>query len=282
MDINVFTAVYNHEATIADTIDSVLMQQTQHSFHMFCFDDASTDGSGRILEEYRARHPDKITVFTSTQNQGSGKKSFLHHMPPHRSRFWCLLAGDDYWTSPDKLERQVELLDISPNAVGCCAHTVMRNEVTGNETIIAPQLDRWNLMDMLVGTHALYVHPSSILWRNIHLKSGFFLPPGYVNSQFSGDTLLLHMMLFGGGELVNLPEVTSCYRVTGRGVWSGLSQEEKSAQNENVEQHINSILPLRHRLSRRLRKSAKYRRYADRWPLPQPIGEPMQNSSATL
>ena len=97
-DISIFSAVYNHEATIADTIESVLMQETRHSFQMYCLNDASTDDSRRILEDYRARHPDKITVFTSTENQGAGKKLFLHHKPPHGSRFWCLITGDDYWT----------------------------------------------------------------------------------------------------------------------------------------------------------------------------------------
>ena len=242
-DVSIYTAVYNHEATIADTIESVLMQKTRHSFHMYCFNDASTDESGRILEDYRARHPDKLTVFTSTKNQGSGK----NHS--------CTTSRRTRAASGVFLQRR--LLDVgrqtgatggasdrNPRATGCSTYTVMRNEMTGDETIIAPQLDHWNLMDMLVNNHALYVHPSSILWRNVHVKSGCFLPPAYVRSELSGDTLLLHMMLFRGGEIVNLPEVTSCYRVTGRGVWSRLSQMEMDAKNFDMHQYIRSQLPL--------------------------------------
>ncbi|WP_300032383.1 glycosyltransferase family A protein [uncultured Roseobacter sp.] len=75
-DISIITAVYNHEGTISDTLDSILMQGTSCSFHIYCMDDSSTDRSAEFLEAYRVRHPDKITVFTSAQNQGSGKKCF--------------------------------------------------------------------------------------------------------------------------------------------------------------------------------------------------------------
>jgi glycosyltransferase involved in cell wall biosynthesis len=271
-EISILTAVFNHESTLAETIESVLMQETRYTYHLYCFNDASTDASAEILEAYRSRYPDRITVFTSTQNQGSGKMSFLHHRPPILGRYWCLLAGDDYWTTRDKLDRQVELLACNPAAVGCSTHTVMHDERNGKKSVIAPRLQRWNLMDLLATRDSLYVHPSGILWRNIHLHTGSFLPPKYRRSDIAGDTALTHMMLEGGGEMVNLAEVASCYRVTGRGVWSRLTQAEKDERNMKLHEYIRMQLPLRYRLACKFQQSKKLEILARFLLLPSPVG----------
>lgn len=222
--LSVVTPVYNHEATIADTLDSILMQKTSRRFHIYCLNDASTDSSGAILAEYQARYPEKISIFTSSENQGSGKKSIVHNRPPIRGRYWTLLAGDDYWVPSDKIEKQISTLDETPSAQGCCSHTVVRFEKTGEESIIQPGQQRFKLMDLALGRNPFYAHTSSIIWRNTFAKDGFFLPSSFMKADITGDTVLLHMCLVKGGEIINYPEVTSCYRVTGRGVWSMLTQ----------------------------------------------------------
>lgn len=254
-DLSIITAVYNH-------------QETSHRFHVYCLNDASTDDSGAILSDYQARHPDKITVFTSAQNQGTGKKSILHHRPPVRGQYWTLLAGDDYWTAPDKIEKQISILNQNPKAQGCSSHTVMRNEQTREETIIKPDKQHWNLMDMVTSRYGLYVHPSSIIWRNSFLENGNFFPPPFIRTKMTGDTLLLHMSLAQGGEIVNYPEITSCYRVTGHGVWSKLSKAEQEKMNKNIRKFIISSLPLKYRLARWLIKTEKFPQIAELFPKP--------------
>jgi glycosyltransferase involved in cell wall biosynthesis len=271
-DISVVSAVYNHAATVAETIESVLTQRCRSSYHLYCINDASTDDSAAILERYRAKYPDMITVLNSKVNQGSGKKSFLHNRPPVRGKYWCLLAGDDFWTCPDKLERQVEMLSLNPRAVGCASHTVMKDERNGEESLIAPDLNRWNLMDILLSVYGLYVHPSSILWRNVHAGSGSFMPPQYVRADVTGDVALLYMMLAKGGEMVVLPSVTSCYRVTGTGVWSCLTQEEKDKRNENLVAFLSRAVPYRFKLSRMLHQTDWGRKMVGHLHLPTPVG----------
>lgn len=267
-DVSIVTAVYNHQDTISDTLDSILMQETSHRFHVYCLNDASSDKSADILAEYQTRHPDKITVFTSTQRQGSGKKNILHNRPPVHGRYWTLLAGDDYWITPDKLEKQVALLDQNPEVQGCCSHTIMRNEETGEETIIKPSQQRWNLMDMVLKRHPLYVHPSSIIWRNTFLKDGYFLPRSFMQTEMTGDTILLHMSLAQGSDILNYPEQTSCYRVTGRGVWSMLPQQEQQAINKKIQAFILDWLPLKYRIARWLVKSKRFKVLARMFPKP--------------
>lgn len=259
-DLSIVTTVYNHKDTVADALDSILMQKTNMRYHVYCLNDASTDDSAIILAEYQARYPDKITVLTSDQNQGTGKKTILYNRPPVRGRYWTLLAGDDYWITEDKIEQQIRILDANPTATGCASHTVMRDETNGKETIIRPSQQRWNLMDLILKRHTLYVHPSSIIWRNIFRHDDFFLPPGFIQSERTGDTLLAHMALSEGGHLINYPQVTSCYRLTGRGVWSKLTQEERYAQNRDLARHIAEAVPLRYRIALKLDRSKRLRK----------------------
>ena len=180
-DISIIMAVYNHEATLGHAIESALMQEMPFKSVIYCLDDASTDKSAEILRDYAERYPDKIKVFTSSRNQGSGKKSFYHNRPPVKGKYWCLLAGDDYWITSDKLVKQISFLEKNPAYSGCSCNTLMKNEKSGEDTLIKPSLDSWNLLDLILHSNKynFYVHTASIIWRNIYLSQGFFLPPSF-------------------------------------------------------------------------------------------------------
>lgn len=249
-DISIVMAVYNHEATVAEALDSALMQEMPYKVMIYCLDDASTDGSAAILSAYAQRYPDRIKVFTSPKNLGSGKKSFLYHQPPVKGKYWCLLAGDDYWTSNTKLAKQISFLDNNHAYVGCSCNTELKDEISGESSIIQPSRNTFNLLDLLLkkDKYALYVHTTSIIWRNVYLKKGFFLPPKFSEGYAFGDVVLMHMMLGNGGSFKNIPEVMSCYRVTGRGVWTSKSDEEKSALTSRVELGIRASISIKYKL----------------------------------
>jgi glycosyltransferase involved in cell wall biosynthesis len=259
-DISIVMAVYNHEATVADALESALNQQMPYKSIIYCLNDASTDKSAEILNDYAQRYPGRIKIYTSKTNQGSGKKSFYHNQPHVKGRYWCLLAGDDYWTSEAKLAKQIAFLDSNPDYVGCSCNTVMKNEATGVESIIKPDRDSWNLLDLILlhRRYAFYVHTTSIIWRNIHLNHGFFLPPSFKKNYASGDVVLGHMMLGNGEKMHNIPEVMSCYRVTGRGVWTSKSEEDQALINKSLKTKINRAIPLKFKLYICLQKLRQY------------------------
>lgn len=255
-DISIVMAVYNHEATVAEALDSALMQVMPYRSFIYCLDDASTDRSGEILNCYEKKYPDRIKVFTSPVNLGSGKKSFLYHRPPVKGRYWCLLAGDDYWTACDKLTKQISFLDTHSDFVGCSCNTVMKNERSGEESIIQPSRNTWNLLDLILLKHkyAFYVHTTSIIWRNIYKRKNSFLPPTFSKKFASGDVMLAHMMLGKGGKLHNIPEIMSCYRVTGRGVWTSKSAKEQADINRELENKIRQATSFKYKIILLLQK----------------------------
>ena len=132
----------------------------------------------------------------------------------------------------------------------------MKNELTGDESIIKPDRSTWNLLDIVLLPHkyAFYTHTTSIVWRNIYLNSGFFLPPRFSREFASGDVVLMYMMLGKGGKMHNIPDVMSCYRVTGRGVWTSKSKKEQDKINSELNVKLRLSIPLKYRLIIRLQK----------------------------
>lgn len=249
-DISIVMSVYNHEDTISEAIDSVLAQQGDLTVVLFCLNDASTDKSAEIIERYRKNNPEVIKVFTSSVNLGSGKKQFYTHRPPVDNKYWCFLAGDDYWLDDNKLIKQFSYLENNLETVGCSCNTLLKNEVNHSDSIIKPSINEWDVFDIFcqVKPPSFYVHTSSILWRNNQLKHGFFLPPAFEKEGVRGDVMLGFLMIEDGGLMHNLPETMSCYRYTGKGVWSSLTKVEQNAFNSNVLENTRKLFKLKTRL----------------------------------
>jgi len=119
-DISVDIAIlcFNHENFVKEAIESALNQKTIFSFNIFVFDDKSTDNSLNIINSFQARYPDIIRVIASPTNTGplEAGKSLLKNLT---SRYCALIDADDYWTNPDKLQRQIDFLEANPNYAGC-------------------------------------------------------------------------------------------------------------------------------------------------------------------
>src|SRR5215212_7904518 len=121
MRVSVSLLTYNHERYVAQAIESVLAQRGV-DFELVVSEDHSTDGTRAIVEEYAARHPDRIRVLPSPQNVGM-TRAFARGIEAARGTYVALLDGDDYWTSPDKLRLQTDFLDAHPECA-ICFHNV--------------------------------------------------------------------------------------------------------------------------------------------------------------
>ena len=250
VDLSVIMATYNHERTIAEAIESVLNQETEFSIRLHVLNDSSTDNTAHILREYAEQYPERIKVYTSPENLGSGKANFYYHKPNTNSDYWTLLAGDDYWLDKQKIQKQLTLLNENKNYIGCSCNTLVNDEVNQTKSVIEPYMDEWNLYDMInyESLYPFYVHPSGIVWRNIYRDTSSFLPPKFRIPEAKGDVMLFHIMLSAGMKIRHLRETLSCYRVTGEGVWSKLSKEEQTRINNNLADMLFSLWPLKYKL----------------------------------
>jgi glycosyltransferase involved in cell wall biosynthesis len=116
--LSIVCPAYNQEAYIAQTLDAFLAQQTTFDVEILINDDASTDGTARIIADYARRFPDLIRPFYSEVNQYSqGKPSVPGLFGEARGRYIAYCEADDYWTDPRKLQVQVDFLESHPDYV---------------------------------------------------------------------------------------------------------------------------------------------------------------------
>lgn len=123
IEVSVICLAYNHEAYIRQTLEGFVMQETAFAYEVLVHDDASRDQTAKIIEEYERRYPDLIKPVFQRENQFSQGisivRSFLQ--PRVRGKYIALCEGDDYWTSPHKLQKEYEALEAHPQ-VDICAH----------------------------------------------------------------------------------------------------------------------------------------------------------------
>ena len=128
--VSVCTLAYNHEPYIRECLDGILMQKTNFAFELLIHDDASTDGTADIIREYEAKYPDIIKPIYQTENQYSKgvKVSLTYQYPRAKGKYIALCEGDDYWTDPLKLQKQVDFMEANPDCSLCCHHMNIYSE----------------------------------------------------------------------------------------------------------------------------------------------------------
>ncbi len=116
--VSIQCLVYNHEPFLRQCLDGFVMQQTTFPFEAIVHDDASTDGSAAIIREYAEKYPDIIKPIYETENQyhkhdGSLARVINAAIHP-QSKYIAYCEGDDYWTDPNKLQMQVDIMENNP------------------------------------------------------------------------------------------------------------------------------------------------------------------------
>lgn len=115
---------YNHVDTIAQCLDGMLMQEVDVPVEIVVHDDASTDGTAEIVADYAARYPYKIRPILRKENQFSqGKRPAALAFGEALGNYMALCEGDDFWTDPTKIARQLAVLEAKPE-IDLCAHAV--------------------------------------------------------------------------------------------------------------------------------------------------------------
>ncbi len=118
--------VYNHEPYLRQCLDGFVMQKTNFPFYAVVHDDASTDNSAAIIREYAEKYPDIIHPIYEMENQYSKKDGSLGRIMNEActgAKYIAICEGDDYWTDPLKLQKQVDFLEANPD-YSMCFHNV--------------------------------------------------------------------------------------------------------------------------------------------------------------
>jgi len=111
--LSVCLITYNHVKYIREAIESVLMQKVNFAWELIIADDFSTDGTREILLEYKEKYPSFIKLILQEKNVGPAQ-NWLELITTPKSKYIAYFEGDDYWTDPRKLQKQVDFLQTNP------------------------------------------------------------------------------------------------------------------------------------------------------------------------
>lgn len=133
--VSICAITYNHVSYIRDCLNGFLIQQTDFPFEIIIHDDASTDGTTDIIREYSIKYPDIIRPIIQPENQYSKHKRFdiiiKSCIDRTQGKYIAFCEGDDYWTDPLKLQKQVDYLETHPKINLCYTEISFLNMQTG-------------------------------------------------------------------------------------------------------------------------------------------------------
>lgn len=130
--VSVHMLAYCHEGFISEAIESVMMQKTNFEFELVIGEDASPDRTREICFEYQRRHPERIRVLWSNENVFAIGGNATRITAACRGEYIAFCEGDDYWTDPYKLQKQVDVMRQHPNVGLCFCDADVKNEKTGD------------------------------------------------------------------------------------------------------------------------------------------------------
>ncbi|MBO5213888.1 MAG: glycosyltransferase [Clostridia bacterium] len=113
--VSIYVTTYNHENYIVRALDSILMQKTQYTYEVFVGEDCSTDNTRNVLQEWERKHPGKFQIiYRETNTYNTDRPNGLDLKLRCKGKYIICLEGDDFWTDPEKLEKQVTFLETHP------------------------------------------------------------------------------------------------------------------------------------------------------------------------
>ena len=216
--VSVICNAFNHGKYIRDALNGFVMQKTDFKFEVLVHDDASKDDTADIIREFEAEYPDIIKPIYQTENQYSKNVwiTDVYQLRRSKGKYIAICEGDDYWTDPDKLQKQYDALEAHPE-IDICVHastlvnasdgSVSGTVEHGSEVAIIPVEKVIEGGGDFVSTNSIFVRREILTDRR---KFVDVCPLDYTY-QISGSIR---------GGMLYLPDNMSAYRVSVPGSWS--------------------------------------------------------------
>jgi glycosyltransferase involved in cell wall biosynthesis len=242
MKVSVLVTTYNHEKFIAQAIDSVLAQEATFDYEVVIGEDCSTDSTRDIVLAFRKRYPDKIRLLLPHENLGfCGNVIFERALKACQGQFVALLDGDDYWTSPHKLQRQVDFLEDHPECA-ICFHDVAQIREDGSPgdwDYTPPGKKKISSFEDLLPRN--FIGTCSAVFR-----TGLYgeLPDWFHKIALSD--WFFHILIAQYGKIGYIDEVMGVHRVHSGGVWSRRSYSHMFEGEIEFYKYINAYLDFRY------------------------------------
>lgn len=217
--VSIVMITYNQELYIKEAILGVFSQITNFDIELIVADDCSTDKTESVIQEIINTHPKRNTIkYTRHATNKGMMPNFIWALEQCTGKHIAMCEGDDYWTDPYKLQKQVDFLEANPEYV-LCFHPVKILEPDGAlvDDYITKVPENYETIETLA-ERGNYIHTPSVVFRNI-IKSF----PQELNESPIGD-YFIYMLLAQYGKIGMINDVMGVYR-NGVGSWSAREKD---------------------------------------------------------
>ena len=218
---------YNHEPYIRDALEGFVLQKTNFPFVAIIHDDASTDGTKKIIQEYAERYPDIILPVYEpenlySKNDGSFSKIIKEIYEAVGAKYIALCEGDDYWIDPLKLQKQVGFLEANPDYSMCTSNVINLSNGKYNPSKWNSKKDRILTIEDIIMNGGLFLATCSLVIRS----KIFFEIPQKVKKLHVGDYPLQIYMAYRG-KVWMIAKDFCVYRIATSGSWTERQRQQQ-------------------------------------------------------
>jgi len=216
--LSVCLLTYNHEKYIRQAIDSILSQKVTFTWQLIIADDCSTDKTQDILLEYKKQYPELIHLILQKKNVGP-EENWLELLSHPKSKYLLYAEGDDYFTDPNKLQKQVDFLEAHPDFT-LCFHSVrvVYQDDAQSDEIFPSSSQRFNKTVLefgdLLKNNFIQTNSAMYRWDFNHRPIKQSFPRGIV----PGDWFL-HLLHAKAGKIGFINRSMAAYRRHSEGMW---------------------------------------------------------------
>ena len=208
--VSIYCLVYNHGQFLRDCLEGFVKQQTNFPFEAIVHDDASTDNSIFIIQEYAEKYPNIIKPIYEKENLYSKDKNLLRAtiLDKAQGKYIAYCEGDDYWTDPHKLQKQADFLESHPDYAMCFhpVNKVMNGEVVGNDVHSLNETDF--CADQIIAYGGCFCASPSLMVRGDVSRD----VPLFRQIADVGD-YPLQVWAAHKGKVHYIPQIMGCYRI---------------------------------------------------------------------
>ncbi|MFN3555778.1 MAG: glycosyltransferase [Bacteroidales bacterium] len=211
--VSALMITYNHEPFIAQAIEGVLMQETNFKVELVIGEDCSTDGTRQICETYAAQYPDQIRLLPSEKNLGM-MPNFIRTLQACEGKYIALCEGDDYWTDPLKLQKQVDFLEVNDRYVAVFHNSEYFDTINGVKRNYHDWYDNKDISPEQMILGGGYIYPTASLLFRKPITENY---PDFLLNAKAGDRAI-SLFLITKGRFYYIAEKMSVYRFHQGGV----------------------------------------------------------------
>lgn len=242
MVVSINCITYNQEKYISEAIESILMQRTKFKFEILIHDDASTDKTAEIIRAFEKKYPSIVKPIYQSENQYSkGVNVLMLNSIRAKGKYVAICEGDDYWTDPNKLQKQVDYLE-NHKECSMCVHAVNMVDNYKNDLFLSIRPSRvdkiFTAEEVIQGGGGLF-GTNSIMYPSIFEKN----TPAFFETAPVGDyPLAIYLAL--KGTVYYIDEFMSAYRVGSEGSWvkkNSLSLDRKITHYDSIADMLEDI-----------------------------------------